>query len=215
MNRKRIFLALIVTAMLASVSTSQSNVKHSKWEKLARLSQNHSSANQSESAVTIDRAAATDDSQTPLDQTSIIAADTPKTRLEGTWIITQSMGRDFSETSFYTFGAGKDANEGVAAFSDQFLFVPNPSCLPGQGVWKRTADRSYIGTHESVCYDTDNGFAPAGFLKFRYSLTLNDPGTALTGRAHLEAFDPDGNPVPFSADLTLRGVRMQAQAPPQ
>ena len=124
--------------------------------------------------------------------------------------ITQFFPDGSSDEGLYSFAAGQDANGGAASFSDQFIFVPNPSCLPAQGVWQRTGDKTFIGTHEGFCYDAANGYAPAGKVKFRYSLTLGD--TSLSGRLHIDGIDPNGNVV-FSADGLLRGVRMRAEAP--
>jgi hypothetical protein len=202
---------------MATIATAQSNDKRNKWERLMGHKNQAAGTQSVETANTAAQDQSRDDFAVTAsgDQHAevVIADDNPKGRLEGTWRVTQSIGTDFSETAFYTFGAGKDANEGVVAFSDQFLFVPNPSCLPGQGVWKRTDGRSFIGTFQGVCFDADNGFIPGGFFKGRSALTLNDQGTVLTGRTHFEGFDVDGNLV-FSSDLSLRGVRMQAEAPP-
>jgi hypothetical protein len=96
--------------------------------------------------------------------------------------------------------------------SDNLFFVPAPSCLPAQGVWKRTGDRTFIATDEGFCFDSTQNFAPGGKIKFKTAIKLNKQGTEFTGHLHFEFFDVFGNLI-FSDDATLSGARMQAEAP--
>lgn len=134
-----------------------------------------------------------------------------KTFLEGTWRGTETFGSD-SFKILYTFGAGKNANNGIVVHSDELFLVGSPSCLSAQGVWKRTGERRFIATDEGFCFDTFNGFAPAGKIKFKVGITLNSQGNEFIGTEHVEAYDPDGTLV-FTTDGTLHGVRMRAEAP--
>jgi hypothetical protein len=63
------------------------------------------------------------------------------------------------------------------------------------------------------CFDTLNGFAPDGKIKFEASIKLNNQGTEFNGTLHIEGFDFFDNQV-FSADATLHGTPMLAEAPP-
>ncbi len=152
----------------------------------------------------------------PSDQYAELApADGPEGRIEGTWRVTQVFGPPINDrnSALFTFGAGRDTNEGPVVHSDTFYFIPTPSCIGSQGVWRRTGERSFIGTHEAFCFDSTKNFDPGGNIKFRYAVTLNDTGTNLTGRARIELLDVAGKLLFFS-DFTLNGVRMQAEAPP-
>jgi hypothetical protein len=134
-----------------------------------------------------------------------------KERIEGTWRAKGTF--DFGEDiALFTFGAGKNANNGITVHSDNLFFVPVPSCLPAHGVWKRTGDRTFIGTDEGFCFDSTQNFDPAGKIKFKYSVKLNKQGTEFTGNLHVEGYDVNNNLV-FSADATLQGKRMIAEAP--
>ncbi len=130
-------------------------------------------------------------------------------RLEGTWQVTQTFS-DHDDVGLYTFSAGSDANNGTVVWQDQYVFTANPSCINGQGGWKRTGGHSYIGTQISFCFDADNGFVPAGYLKIRYSVRTNNQGTSLSGDSVFEGYDTDGHLV-FSATATLQGTRMPVQ----
>jgi hypothetical protein len=134
-----------------------------------------------------------------------------KNRVEGTWRATGAF--DFGEdVVLFTFGAGKNANSGITVHSDNFFFVPSPSCLPAHGVWKRTGERSFIGTDEGFCFDSTSNFDPAGKIKFRYSVNLNKPGVEFDGNLTVEGYDVFDNLV-FSANATLHGTRMVAEGP--
>jgi hypothetical protein len=134
-----------------------------------------------------------------------------KTRIEGSWRTAGTF--DFGEDiALFTFGAGKNANNGITVHSDNFFFVPSPSCLPAHGVWKRTGDRSFIGTDEGFCFDSNSNFDPAGKIKFKYALTLNKQGTEFNGTLRVEGYDVFDNLV-FTADATLHGARMIAEGP--
>jgi hypothetical protein len=132
--------------------------------------------------------------------------------IEGTWRATGSFDSGGSDIALFTFGAGKDG-EGVVAHSDNLFLVAVPSCLTSQGVWKKAGDKNFIATDEAFCFDSTNGFAPAGTIRFRTAVTVSDKWTQFSGRLHIDAFDNDGNLV-FSDDATVQGTRMQVIAPP-
>ena len=134
-----------------------------------------------------------------------------KSRIEGTWRATGTFGFG-NDAVLFTFGAGKNPNSGITVHSDNLFFVPTPSCLPAHGVWKRTGDRSFIGTDEGFCFDSTSNFDPAGKIKFRYSINLNKQGTEFTGNLTVEGYDVLDNLV-FSDTATLHGARMIAEAP--
>ena len=141
--------------------------------------------------------------------------------LSGTWRTIETFPDGFSAKVLFTFGAGK--RDGIVVHSDELFLVPAPSCITAQGVWKRTGERRFIATDEGFCFDTFGlvltpptfpSFAPAGKIKFDSAIKLNHRGNEFDGTLHVTAFDVDGNLV-FTADGTLHGVRMRAEAPPQ
>jgi hypothetical protein len=132
--------------------------------------------------------------------------------LEGTWRATESFGPGGTFKVLFSFHAGRDGNGGTSSHSDELFFTAAPSCLPAQGVWKRTGDRTFVATDEGFCFDTFGGFAPAGAIKFKSAITLNAQGTAFDGTLHVEGFDAGGNLV-FTTDADLHGERMRAEAP--
>jgi len=134
-----------------------------------------------------------------------------KNKIEGTWraIGTFGFGED---VALFTFGAGKNANSGITVHSDNFFFVPSPSCLPAHGVWRKGGDKTFIGTDEGFCFDSTSNFDPAGKIKFRYSVTLNKAGTEFNGNLTVEGYDTFDNLV-FSDTATLHGTRMVAEGP--
>lgn len=211
MNKKSIFMALIVTAIMATAAIAQANEKRTKWERLTGH-KNQAIVTQSlEAAGATGQNSLSDDSQTRVAvDVEAPAAEGPKGKIEGSWRATPDVFGDIQ--SVYTFGAGSDANAGVVIHSSNVSFVPAPSCINGQGTWTRIGDRSFIGTDEAFCFDS-NTLQPAGKVKFRYAITINDRGTEFNGRAFIEGLDPDGN-VEFSAGGPVHGVRMQAEPPP-
>jgi hypothetical protein len=196
MFSKRLFLILFVTAMIASVISAQS--KGGWANKTAR----RGVGTQSTEAV-------------GTKAVSQNGEDNDRNSLEGTWRATETFGPEEVFKVLFTFGAGKDDN-GTVVHSDELFFVPSPSCLTAQGVWKRTGERRFIATDEGFCFDSSGQpptFEPAGKIKFKSAIGLNNQGTEFTGTMHIEGFDVDGNLV-FSADADLHGVRMRAEAPP-
>ena len=129
--------------------------------------------------------------------------------LEGTWQVTQDFG-DHADVGLYTFSAGSNANNGTVVWEDQFVFTPNPSCVTGQGGWTRTGGHSFNGTQISFCFDATNGYLPAGYLKIRYSITIDSVGAHLNGNSVFEGYDTDGHLV-FTANATLQGTRMPVE----
>lgn len=191
MFTKRVFLSLIMTAAMATVVSAQSNDKRAGWAaKMARRSQTGVLATGPSASI-------------PASE----ADDDDKGRLEGTWRSTESFG-DVAFRVLYTFGAGKNPNNGIVVHSDELFLVAAPSCLNSQGVWKRTGERRFTATDEGFCFDTNAGFAPAGKIKFEAAIRLNQPGNEFDGTLHIEGFDVDGNLV-FSDDAVLHGVRMR------
>src|SRR6185369_13840855 len=57
--------------------------------------------------------------------------------IEGTWRATGSFDSGGSDIALFTFGAGARDDQGVVTHSDNLFFVPAPSCLTAQGVWKK------------------------------------------------------------------------------
>jgi hypothetical protein len=194
MFAKRLFLILFVTVMVAAVASAQS--KHGWGKKTARRGLDTQAAKTNAGSQN--------------------GEDDDKNALEGTWRATETFASGDVFRVLFTFGAGKNANNGVVVHSDELFFVPSPSCLPSQGVWKRSGDRRFIATDEGFCFDSSGQpptFDPFGKIKFESSIRLNNQGTEFTGTMHIEGFDVDGNLV-FSDDANLHGVRMRAEAPP-
>lgn len=190
----RMYLALLISAMMAIPASAQSGLHRGWAEKMARKGHASSAAN----ANTANHSSEADDDD--------------RVRLEGTWRASGKFSGGTDEI-LYTFGAGKDPSKGVVVHSDNLFLVAVPSCLSAQGVWKRTGPKSFIATDEGFCFDSTQDFAPAGKIKFEIAIRLNRPGTEFDGTIHIDGFDPDGNLV-FSDDGELHGTRMQAEAPP-
>lgn len=110
--------------------------------------------------------------------------------------------------------AGRDDKNGTTVHSDELYLTGRPSCLPSQGVWRRTGDRTFVATDEGFCFDPFGSplFAPAGKIQFKSAITLNRQGNAFDGTMHIEAFDVNGVSV-FTADAVLHGDRMRAEGP--
>ena len=85
-------------------------------------------------------------------------------RVEGTWRSTGTFKSGFVVNSLFTFGAGKNANNGIVIETWNFQLTASPSCGAAQGVWKRIGERRFIVTQEAFCFDTFNDFAPAGYV---------------------------------------------------
>jgi hypothetical protein len=146
-------------------------------------------------------------------QTDIaINATGPKGRLEGTWVATVTFTDGFALKVLFTFMPGKDENEGTLIDTNEFLLTPDPIGAPDQGVWQRTADRTFIATHLAFLFNSADG-SPAGTAKVRDAITLNQLNDRFTGRQFVEIFDTDGTfVVSFSATMTA--VKLKAEAPP-
>jgi len=134
-------------------------------------------------------------------------------RLEGTWEINEIFGPGSSDPALFTFSAGPDADHGTVVMSDTYIFTGNPSCIPAQGAWKRIGDRSFIGKHKCFAFDDNNGFAPDGWVIWRYAVVLSEDGSTAFGKTVLDFYDADGNYL-FSSVGALQGTRMDPQAPP-
>ena len=196
MNKKRILLALVITAIMATVAAAQSNEKRTRWERLMGHKNQAVGTQSLEAAGVSGQNRSRDDSQAGVAaDVEAAAVEGPKGRLEGSWRANPDVFGDIQ--SVYTFGAGSDANAGIVVHSSNVSFVPAPSCINGQGTWTRTGDRSFIGTDEAFCFDS-NTLQPAGRVKFRYAITINDRGTEFNGSAFIEGIDPDGHVVAFA-----------------
>jgi len=187
MHRTKILFALITLAMLLTAANAQSK----------KFGNRHTA-----------QAA----SSTPTNQSPQAAADDgPKDKIEGTWRVDPEIFDDLK--GLLTFGAGRDANQGIIVSSINFSFAGPFSCINGQGTWKKAGDRSFIGTDEAFCFDSSNpGFLPAGKVKLRYAINLNKAGTQFDGTAQAEILDTFGN-VLESFGGPVHAVRMQAEAP--
>jgi hypothetical protein len=137
-----------------------------------------------------------------------VKAQTTEPKLDGTFDAILTSG-SFREKERYTFASGQAADDGSVIFSNEVDAIP--PCGTDQGVWAKTAPRTYALTHGAFCFDpsTETSYA----LKFREVITLGSRGNGFTGRGFLEVFDSDGNLL-FSAPYTLRGTRMQVENPP-
>jgi hypothetical protein len=205
MFAKEIILLFTLTILLATLANAQSNEPASKWKKYfggnARVL----------SLAPTDREGPAESRQ---QETEALQLNAPaKGRLEGTWLATVSFSDGFELKVLFTFMPGKDENEGTLIDTNEFLLTPNPIGAPDQGVWQRTADRSFIATHLAFLFDAEAGGPPAGTAKVRDSITLNDLGTQFTGRQYVEIFDPSGKLV-VSFQATMRATRLRAEAPP-
>jgi hypothetical protein len=191
MFAKRLFLILLVTAMMAAVASGQS-----KWgNRTARRGVGTQAANTNAGNQN--------------------AEEDDKNTLEGTWRATESFSDGGVFKVLFTFSAGKNANNGTVVHTDELFFVPSPSCLSAQGVWKRTGERQFIATDEGFCFDSSGQpptFEPFGKIQFKSAIKLNNQGTEFSGKLHVEAFDVDGNLV-FTTDGDLHATRMRAETP--
>jgi hypothetical protein len=187
---KRLFLILLITAIMAGVTSAQSK---RGWDN-----------------KTAQRGVATPAANAgPSSQSS---EEGDRNALPGTWRSTETFDPFSVFKVLFTFSAGQEANNGTVIHSDELFLTGGPSCLPAQGVWKRTGERKFIATDEGFCFDTFNNFAPAGKIKFKSAITVNRQGSEFDGTMHIEGFDVDGNLV-FTADADLHGARMRAEAP--
>jgi hypothetical protein len=131
----------------------------------------------------------------------------------GTWNVTQTSSDGFRFRWHFTFMPGRTSDEGTIITTSSLDLVPNPVCVPEQGVWVKTGVREYAVTRETFCFDEPSG-DPAGTGKWRTLITLGPRGNGLVGREHLDVYDPQGNLI-FSANDTLRGMRMQVEMLPE
>lgn len=210
MFSKRIFLSLITTAVMATMVSAQSNDRNAGWAaKMAGKGQATGARSTGAAATTSAAAATSARSESSEDSDD----DSDRGSLEGAWRATETFSDGSVFRVLFTFGAGKNSKNGVATHTDELFLTAAPSCLPAQGVWKRTGERKFIVTDEGFCFDTNNGFVPDGKIKFEASIKLNNQGTEFNGTLHIEGFLVDDTLV-FTDDAILHGVRMQAEAPP-
>jgi hypothetical protein len=186
MFAKRIFLVFILTAVATTVGVAQSR---RGW------------GNKTVTGATVNASTSSREEAAP-------------NKLEGTWRAIETFPDTSAFKVLFTFSAGRDEKNGTTIHSDELFLTGGPSCLPTQGVWKRTGDRTFTVTDEGFCFDPSSSpiFLPVGKLTFKSSITLNERGTAFDGIMHVEAFDPNGVSV-FMTDGTLHGDRMAAEAP--
>lgn len=137
-----------------------------------------------------------------------VRAQTTEPKLDGTFNAILTTG-SFREKERYTFASGQDADNGSVIFSNEVDAIP--PCGTDQGVWARTGPRAYTLTHGAFCFDPSSETSYT--LKWREVITLGPRGNTFTGRGFIEVFDSDRNLL-FSASYTLRGTRMQVEAPP-
>lgn len=134
--------------------------------------------------------------------------------LEGTWRTTEDVADLglFDLPGLFTFSAGSNSDKGgTVVHTDPGLVTLDLTCLPLQGVWKRTGRRTFIGTDENYC-DGVLGFAG---IRTKYSITLDRSGNEFHAEYSIEFLDSDGNNAfgDFIARGTVDGVRMRAEAP--
>jgi hypothetical protein len=135
-------------------------------------------------------------------------ATSTEPKLDGTFDAVLSSG-NFHEKERYTFAAGQSTDDGSLIFSNEVDAIP--PCTTDHGVWARTGPRTYTLTHGAFCSDFANNMFYT--LKWREAITLGPRGNGFAGRGLVEIFDPSGMLL-FSAPYTVRGTRMQAEAPP-
>lgn len=205
MFAKKIILTFTLTLLLATLANAQSSEAASKWKK-------YFGGNARVLNVALTGGEAPAESRQEENQALQLNAPA-KARLEGTWLATVSFSDGFELKVLFTFMPGKDENEGTLIDTNEFLLTPNPIGAPDQGVWQRTADRSFIATHLAFLFDADAGGEPAGTAKVRDSITLNDLGTQFTGKQYVEIFDPHGK-LAATFQATMRATRLRAEAPP-
>ena len=141
-------------------------------------------------------------------------AAAPKGRLEGTWLAAVTFTDGFELKVLFTFMPGKTENDGTLIDTNEFQLTPNPVCSPDQGTWARTGDRDFIATHLAFCFDAFKDFIPAGNVKVRDAIRINDRGDQFTGKQHVDVFDAGGSLI-ATFDATMRATRVAAEAPPQ
>ncbi len=150
-------------------------------------------------------------------------------KLEGTWQVTATFTKSLAcegvETAcspldvpapfkvLITFTAGRSVNEGTLFDTNEFQLTPNPVCAPDQGTWARTSYKTFRATHYAFCFDASMDFAPAGYVKVRDAISLDDVDT-LSARQRIDGFSPDGT-LNFIGEVTLAGTRVRAEAPPE
>lgn len=132
----------------------------------------------------------------------------------GTWLVQG----DFNDGNgpfqvLVTFMPGRNFNEGTLVDTNEFQLTGNPVCTPDQGTWQRLPGNKYIATHLTFCFDVKKKNSPDGIAKVRDSIEMKG-SNEFNGRQHVEAFDPGGKLV-FTGDVTMHGVRVKAEAPPQ
>jgi hypothetical protein len=192
MFARRIFLMFIIIAMMATVVTAQSKRGWGNKTVSGAVPSANANTNAANQA----------------------ADDGPKDKIEGTWRATETFDPQDIFKVLFTFSAGRDDKNGTTLHTDELYFTGGPSCFPSQGVWKRSGDRTFIVTDEGFCFDPLSTpiFAPAGKIRFKSAITLNNQGTAFDGNMHIDGLDTDGNVV-FTADAILHGERMRAEGP--
>ena len=129
---------------------------------------------------------------------TVVKAQT--TELDGTWDAVLATGNE-REKARYTFTEGRTDDDGGVIFSSQ---RESAGCTTDQGVWERTGTHTFILTHGAFCGDIR--------VKWREEITLGSLGGAFKGRGIEEKFDAMG--LFFVRLYTVRGTRMQAEAPP-
>lgn len=137
-----------------------------------------------------------------------VRAQAPEPKLDGTFNAILTSG-SFREKERYTFVSGHNADNGSVIFSNEVDAIP--PCGTDQGVWARTGIRTYTLTHGAFCFDPSDETSYT--LKWREVITLGPGGNKFTGRGFIEVFD-SAKKLLFSSAYTLRGTRMQAEAPP-
>ena len=163
MFSKRIFLSLITTAVMATMVSAQSNDRPAGWAaKMAGKGQS-TTTKSIQATVTSASSASSEDAEDEHDR--------DKGEFGGTYRAIETFSDGSTARALFTFGPGK--NGGIVVHSDELFFVPFPSCISSQGVWKRTDERRLIATDEAFCFDTSTQpftFDPFGKLKFQSAI---------------------------------------------
>jgi len=133
--------------------------------------------------------------------------------LDGMWRAVVSFGDEFSLRVLFTFNNGVGNDSGTLIDQNEYQYTPNPICTADQGVWERTGNDTFIATHYAFCFDTEHGNAPAGSVRVRDNIKVDQKKGTFVGTQYIELLDADDN-VLDTVEATMRGERIGAQAPP-
>jgi hypothetical protein len=132
-------------------------------------------------------------------------------KILGTWFVTINTDIPGFPTfqALYTFMPGRTNDEGTYIVSVSILLIPEPICLPLQGVWKKTGPRQYTLTSVGFCNDSSMNYASMR-QRLLEVVTLSDSGDEITGSYEGQG-DFGGGEFEFFNIATTRGTRMAVE----